>query len=100
MMTLSRLMVFALLILCEACAALPKPTVTHLDRGLIWMIPGIHGTPSMLAEACRGLEDAGVRSAIEVYDWQRGELFGALANLLDLERNLGRAAELAKSITQ
>jgi len=99
MMTLSRLMVFALLILCEACAALPKPTVTHLDRGLIWMIPGILGAPSMLADACRGLEDAGVRSAIEVYDWQRDELFGALANLMDRDQNLRHAAEIALAIT-
>lgn len=53
----------------------------------------------MLAEACRGLEDAGVQSAIEVYDWQRDELFGVLSNLLDLERNLGHAAEIAAAIT-
>ncbi len=99
-MSWPQLMVSALPILCGACAALPTPTVTQLDRGLIWMIPGIRGTPSMLAEACRGLEDAGVRSAIEVYNWQRMELFGALANLLDHERNVGHAAELAKSITQ
>ncbi len=64
------------------------------------MIPGIRGTPSMLAAACRGLDDAGVRSAIEVYDWQRVELFGTLSNLLDHERNLGHAAEIAESITQ
>ncbi len=54
----------------------------------------------MLAAACRGLDDAGVRSAIKVYDWQRVELFGTLANLLDHERNLGHAAEIAESITQ
>ena len=99
-MALPRLMVSALPILCGACAPLPTPTVTQLDRGLIWMIPGIRGTPSMLAEACRGLEDAGVRSAIEVYDWQRGELFGTLSNLLDHERNLGHAAKLAEYITE
>ena len=99
-MALPRLMVSALPILCEACAPLQTPTVTQLDRGLIWMIPGIQGTPSMLAEACRGLEDAGVRSAIEVYDWQRDELFGTLSNLLDHERNLGHAAKLAEYITE
>ena len=64
------------------------------------MIPGIRGTPSMLAAACRGLDDAGVRSAIEVYDWHRVELFGTLSNLLDHERNLGHAAEIAESITR
>lgn len=99
MMTLPRLMVSALPILCEACAPLPTPTVTHLDRGLIWMIPGIQGTPSMLAEACRGLKDAGVQPAIEVYDWRRDELFGALANLVDREQNLRHAAEIASAIT-
>ena len=63
------------------------------------MIPGIEGRASMLAEACRGLEDAGIRSAIEVYDWQRAELFGALANLVDREQNLRHAAEIASAIT-
>ncbi len=100
MMAWPRLMVPVLPILCGACAAHSTPTVTQLDRGLIWMIPGIRGTPSMLAEACRGLEDAGVQSAIEVYDWQRSELFGTLSNLLDHERNSDHAAELAESITQ
>ncbi len=64
------------------------------------MIPGIQGRASMLAEACRGLEDAGVRSAVKVYNWQRGELFGTLANLLDHDRNLAHAAELAESIME
>ncbi len=69
------------------------------DRGLIWMIPGIEGRASMLTPARRGLEDAGIRSAIEVYDWQRDELFGAFANLVDREQNLLHAAEIASAIT-
>ena len=63
------------------------------------MIPGIEGRASMLADARRGLEDAGVQSAIEVYDWQRPELFGSLANLVDREQNLRHAAEIASAIT-
>ncbi len=98
-MARTRLMVLALSILCGACAALPTPTVTQLDRGLIWMIPGIEGRASMLAEARRGLQDAGVQSAIEIYDWQRAELFGSLANLVDREQNMRHAAEIASAIS-
>jgi pimeloyl-ACP methyl ester carboxylesterase len=83
----------------SGCATPRTPAAEEYGRGLIWMIPGIRGTPSMLADACRGLEDAGVQSAIEVYDWERGELFGTLSNLLDHEANLAHAAKLAESVT-
>ena len=76
----------------------PCPTSQQLSTGLIWLIPGIHGEPWMLADAQRGLRDAGVESAIEVYDWQRPGLFGVLLNLIDIERNLEHAAKIAHEI--
>ncbi|MCH8851492.1 MAG: hypothetical protein IID41_02450 [Planctomycetes bacterium] len=94
-----RLIVSAVVMLCGACGAPRTNTVEHFSRGLIWMIPGIEGRASMLTEARRGLEDGGVQSAIEVYDWQRRELFGLLANLVDRQQNLHHAAEIASAIT-
>lgn len=74
------------------------PTSQQLDSGLIWLIPGVHGEPWMLANAQRGLRDAGIESAIEVYDWKRSELFGVLLNLIDIEANLKHAAAIAHEI--
>ncbi len=92
---LAKMLVLAVLI--GGCQT-PRPTSPQLDAGLIWMIPGIHGEPWMLADARRGLRDAGVESAIEVYDWKRPGLFGVLSNLIDIERNLEHAAKIAREI--
>ena len=76
----------------------PCPTSQQLNSGLIWLIPGIHGEPWMLANAQRGLRDAGIELGIEVYDWKRSELFGVLLNLIDIEANLKHAAAIAHEI--
>ncbi len=92
---LAAMLVLALLI--GGCHT-PGPTSQQLGAGLVWLIPGIHGEPWMLANAQRGLRDAGVESGIEVYDWKRPELFGVMLNLIDIEANLKHAAQIAHEI--
>ncbi len=76
-----------------------KPTPDELDRGLVWVFPGIEGGRITISGACRGLRDAGVDSAIEIFDWQRG-LWGALANLTAYAANRRRAAVTAERIVE
>lgn len=63
----------------------------QLNRGYVWMAPGIEGSTFLMKSAYDGLRDAGVDCAIEAYEWP--SLFGPLENLIDpsMGRTLARA---------
>lgn len=72
------------------------PTEAELNRGLIYIFPGIEGGPWSMAAAYRAFRDAGVESAIRIYEWPDGA--AALTNLMSHERNRLEAARIAADI--
>ena len=78
------------------CSQLPPPTPTQYDVGLIYMFPGVEGGPATLTNAAHGLRDAGVESAIELFDWQRP--IGGLTNLTLLAENRTKALEVVDRV--
>jgi pimeloyl-ACP methyl ester carboxylesterase len=67
------------------------------QRGLIHVLPGVEGASFLAQDLCSGLDDAGVSSAIEIFDWT--VLPGAiLVNLADIEHNRRQARRLADKI--
>lgn len=86
----------AALLVCVGCTKPPPPAMSQADHGLIWMLPGIQGGPATLCWAHAALRDAGVKSAIHVFDWERPGR--PLDNLRDYDGNLAKAAQIAANI--
>ncbi|MGE0479399.1 MAG: hypothetical protein AB7Q17_02895 [Phycisphaerae bacterium] len=63
--------------------------------GLVYFFPGIEGGPWMLEWARRAARDAGCEAEFRTLDWQRLDVLG---NLVELERNRARAAQVAAEI--
>jgi pimeloyl-ACP methyl ester carboxylesterase len=61
------------------------------------ILPGIEGKSPANVSIAKGLDDGGVRSAIEIYDWTTGAAFFGL-NLRYLERNKREARHIADRI--
>ena len=71
------------------------PTDDEMQRGLVWVFPGITGRSSVV-RAVQAFRDAGVDQAIELHNWD--QWFGAFGNLMKHERNRRDAAESAKRV--
>lgn len=67
-------------------------------RGVVFVLPGIEGRSVWNRNIAIGLNQGGVTSAIEVYDWTTGLPGGFVVNLTNLERNRRQARELARRI--
>lgn len=80
------------------CSKPPAPTLSQADHGLIWLLPGIEGGPATLCWAHAAFREAGVQSAIRVFDWERPHR--PLDNLQDYEGNLKKAAQIAENIRE
>jgi pimeloyl-ACP methyl ester carboxylesterase len=85
-----------ILAFCGGCWNPPGPTARQVERGLVWMLPGIEGGPWSMHWAQAAFRDAGVESEIRIFDWQRP--LGTLDNLTDYEGNRRKAAGIAKRI--
>ncbi|MFB3893013.1 MAG: alpha/beta fold hydrolase [Phycisphaerae bacterium] len=73
----------------------------RMDQGLVVVFPGIEGRSSFNESICRGLSDAGVQYAIELYDWtSRGGPIGPLINERAESRNRRKAREIADHVVQ
>ena len=90
------MMAVTVLALCGGCWNPPGPTARPVERGLVWMLPGVEGGPWSMYWARAAFRDAGVESEIRIFEWQRP--FGALQNLTDYEGNRRKAAEVAEEI--
>lgn len=90
--------VFVAALILTGCWRPPRPTAQQLDRGLIWLFPGVEGGPWQLRAAEREFRDAGVTAAIRIHDWWRP--FGMLENLRAVERNRADAARIAAEIAE
>lgn len=80
---------------CQTPARLRAPE--RFQQGVVFVLPGIEGRSMLNRNIALGLDEAGVRSAIEVYDWTIAP--GTfVANLGSYERNRRKAQELADRI--
>ncbi|MCK6457855.1 MAG: alpha/beta hydrolase [Phycisphaerae bacterium] len=82
------------------CSVRDLGTTDRMSRGLIVILPGIEGRGPYNYSLARGLDEGGVTSAIEIFDWNvpvpgPG---GALINLTDYERNKNQASRLAQRV--
>jgi pimeloyl-ACP methyl ester carboxylesterase len=78
------------------CWQPPAPTMHQLDRGLIWMFPGVEGGAWSLEQPCRAFRDSGVDAAIRIHDWSKP--FGLFVNLTAYQHNRADAARIASQI--
>lgn len=91
----------ALALLCTAgCSISELGTADRMARGLVLVLPGIEGRSTWNLDVARGLDDGGVKAAIEIYVWNTPIPFAPMINLADLERNQEQAARLARRIRQ
>ncbi|MFO0838024.1 MAG: hypothetical protein U1D55_05810 [Phycisphaerae bacterium] len=85
-----------MLLAVAGCWSPPRPSVAQLERGLVWLFPGVEGGPSLLETPHRALREAGVDTAMEFHEWV--PVFGTLVNLMSYERNRRDAARVAERI--
>ena len=71
----------------------------RLRQGLILVLPGIEGESYINHTIAHGLNDAGIRDAIEIFDWTRGRMF-LLDNLMNAARHGRQADRLADRVRQ
>jgi pimeloyl-ACP methyl ester carboxylesterase len=83
---------------CASTQDLRRPE--RYENGLILILPGIEGRSELNINLARGLDDGGLRSAIEIYDWTAGRAMGWFVNLTDEERNRRRAERIGARIRQ
>lgn len=83
------------------CGYVPRAAQapSRYDHGIVFILPGIEGASLLNTSLAVGLENARIRSAIEIFDWTTGIPGNFLWNLSDLERNRRKAAQLAERIT-
>lgn len=70
------------------------------QHGLVYVLPGIEGQSVLNKNIVIGLDEGGVRSAIEIYDWTYGIPGSTVMNLVDIDRNRNEAARLAARIVE
>lgn len=73
-------------------------SAVRYQRGVVYILPGIEGRSPWNRNIALGLDEGGVTSAIEVYDWTVGFPGGEVVNLANLERNRRQARWLANKI--
>lgn len=88
----------AALAAASGCSVSDLGTPVRMSRGLVIILPGIEGRSGWNYDIARGLDEGGVTSGIEIYDWNTPIPGGALVNLTDYDRNLEQARKLAKRI--
>lgn len=83
-----------------ACARTTPELATprRLARGVVLVLPGIEGRSPWNRRLAEGLDEGGVTSAIQVYDWTTRVPGNYVGNLTDLPRNRREAFRLARWI--
>lgn len=76
----------------------PAPTADELERGALWIFPGINGGDWSLVEVRRGLRDGGVDLAMHTVRW--GGWTSPFTHLTHLEGNRRHCVETALCIKQ
>lgn len=91
---------FVFFLLLAAGCTLPQRlnSPSRYENGLVYVLPGIEGRSILNRNIGLGLDEGGVRSAIEIYDWTYGIPGSTALNLVNIERNRREAARLASRI--
>lgn len=84
--------------LLAGCAVKDLGTTDRMSRGLVVVLPGIEGRSAFNYDIARGLDEGGVSSGIEIYDWNVPIPGGAIINVIDYDRNVDQAVRLARKI--
>lgn len=90
------------LVLGAAGCSIPERlrTPERYTRGVVYVLPGIEGPSVWSRRIALGLDEGGVTSAIEIFDWTTKLPGGFWINLTFLERNLEQARRLADRIVE
>ncbi len=95
------LLAVALLLELAGCATPGRlRSAARYSRGVVFVLPGIEGRSPLNRDIALGLDDGGVSSAIEIYDWTVGLPGSMIVNLAYLERNRAQAQHLADRIVE
>ena len=73
-------------------------TSDRYQRGVVFVLPGIEGRSVWSRNMALGLDEGGVASAIEMYDWTSSVPGTLVLNLTNLERNRRQAQKVAERI--
>ncbi len=82
----------------SACSISDLHTPQRMERGLVIILPGIEGRSRLNVNIARGLDQGGVKSGIEIFDWTTAIPGGMLINLADYQRNREVAQKLKERI--
>ena len=85
---------------CGGGTGQPYVTPERLDKGLVVVLPGIHGRLWLSESIMKGLADGGVDEAIEIYDWTYEGHWLPFYNLGAVERNHQEAGCVARHIAE
>ena len=77
------------------CSSQKYATLERYDKGLVLCLGGAGGNQWQADRIRRGLGEAGITYAVEMYQWSR---YNLLEDLTDLPRNRNRAGRLARHI--
>lgn len=96
----SLVIVCACVVACVAGCRIPSQlhSAERMQRGLVFVLPGIEGQSMLTRSVALGLYDGGIKSAIEVFDWTTRIPGNFYANLTAYERNRRQARRLAERI--
>jgi pimeloyl-ACP methyl ester carboxylesterase len=87
------------LLTSAGCLRPERPVGEQLDRGCVFILPGVNNRASQFTSTVMGLRDAGLDQAAQVIEWGDGPL-SALSNLTSLSKNLQRADDIASQIIE
>jgi len=74
-------------------------SMERLEKGLVFSLDGVGGFNWGTRWLRRGLEEAGVRQAIVIYDWSKGPGGMFVGDLMDESRNRAVAQDLARTVS-
>ena len=80
--------------LSAGCSVSDLKTPQRIDKGLVIILPGMEGRSSWNYDLARGLDEGGVKYAIEIYDWGTPIPGAMILNVVDIERNQRVAADI------
>jgi pimeloyl-ACP methyl ester carboxylesterase len=92
------LWIVCLLPCAAGCTISDLNTPQRMERGLVVILPGIEGRSRLNVDIARGLDEGGVKTGIEIFDWTTALPGGILINLTDYERNRNVAEKIKERL--
>lgn len=81
---------------CQAPSSLR--TAERFNRGYVIILPGVDGASLVNVSMAQGLNDGGVKHAIEIHDWTTGTALLFAMHLRAIDRNKREASRIAQKI--